>query len=347
MTLRKTLLLVCILLLPCTALAGENPQIYTIKKGDTLWGISNRFLKDPYYWPNLWSNNPDIPNPHFIYPGQKLAIYDDRIEIVPAEPGSGDGDMTESVTVPDDTAPAPIVDQIVDQIIDEPQDEISIKVPGGGIGFINLDELDGAGRIVDAVDSRLILGTGDKVFLEMDDLDGTIPGTRYYVYQTGDKITHPVDGRDIGYKIVELGTLEVVDVHDEVASGQIVTAVREITRGTQIVPYQVIDKEIALKRQDRDLSGYLIASRRGQSTLGQFDLVYTDLGAANGLENGNLVYISRPRSGSEASISKLKLPDVLVGEAVIVEVKESTSAALILKAANTIKIGDRITTLSE
>ena len=81
MTLRKTVLLASLLLLPLSAIA-EEPQIYTIKKGDTLWGISERFIKDPYYWPNLWSHNPDIPNPHFIYPGQKLAIYDDRIEII-------------------------------------------------------------------------------------------------------------------------------------------------------------------------------------------------------------------------------------------------------------------------
>ena len=53
---------------------------------DTLWGISKRFIKDPYYWPNLWSHNPGIGNPHLIYPGQTLHIYDGRIEIVPVAP---------------------------------------------------------------------------------------------------------------------------------------------------------------------------------------------------------------------------------------------------------------------
>ena len=64
----------CLLLLPLTALGADKPQTYVIKKGDTLWGISEKFLKDPDYWPSLWSNKPFIRNPHLIYPGQKIAI---------------------------------------------------------------------------------------------------------------------------------------------------------------------------------------------------------------------------------------------------------------------------------
>ena len=349
MTLRKTILLACILLiLPLSAPAGENPQIYTIKKGDTLWGISDRFLKDPYYWPNLWSHNPEVPNPHFIYPGQKLAIYDDRIEIISADqdsdetPTTDDGEMTEQVETTDET---PAV--MVEQPIVEPQDEITIRVPGGGIGMIADDESGAHGRIVDATDSRLLVGTGETVFLEMKDLDATIPGTRYYVYSLGDKIVHPITGESLGYHVVEHGSLDITEVHDEVASAVITNEVREIMRGYYLHPYQYQDKEITLKRQDKQLNGYLVASLSGQGTLGQFDIIYTDLGKKDGLEKGNLVYISRPRKASETSIADLKLPDVLIGEAVIVDVRDTTAAALILKSANTVSIGDSISTIVE
>lgn len=346
MTLRKILLLVCILLvLPLSVPASESPQIYTIKKGDTLWGISDRFLKDPYYWPNLWSHNPEVPNPHFIYPGQKLAIYDGRIEIITAEPEVVDtdaGEMTEPVEITDET---PAV--VVEQPIVEPQDEITIKIPGGGIGIIAKDESGAHGRIIDATDSRLIIGTGETVFLEMKDLDATIPGTRYYVYSLGDKVKHPVTGENLGYHVVEHGALDITDVHDEVASAVIVNEMREIMRGNYLHPYQYQEKEITLKRQDKQLSGFLVASLRGQTTLGQFDVIYTDIGAADGLEKGNLVYLSRPRKASETSIADLKLPDVLVGEAVILDVRETISAALILKVVNNAFIGDHITTISE
>jgi len=78
-------LLLSSLLLPCLAMAAdqEEPTIYIIKRGDTLWGLSERFIKDPNYWPNMWSKNDQITNPHVIYPGQKVRVFADRLEFVP------------------------------------------------------------------------------------------------------------------------------------------------------------------------------------------------------------------------------------------------------------------------
>ena len=71
-----TLMLTMVFALP--AFAQEQEQTYVIKKGDTLWGISERFINDPYYWPNLWANNPEITNPHLIYPGDQIRIFGGR-----------------------------------------------------------------------------------------------------------------------------------------------------------------------------------------------------------------------------------------------------------------------------
>lgn len=110
---KKTLLLILtllILLLPSLALAGDGAatRTYVIKKGDTLWGISQRFIKDPYYWPNLWSNNPFIANPHLVYPGQKVAIYDGRIEIVPEVEEKMTEPVAEPTTAAEPVAEAPL-----------------------------------------------------------------------------------------------------------------------------------------------------------------------------------------------------------------------------------------------
>ena len=68
------------------AQAEPEPTTYVVQKGDTLWDITERFFKDPFFWPNLWSKNPFVGNPHFIYPGQKLHIYPDRIEVATSVP---------------------------------------------------------------------------------------------------------------------------------------------------------------------------------------------------------------------------------------------------------------------
>src|SRR5450759_5223289 len=87
----KLLLLAMALIMPCLAVAQEQDEltIYVIKQGDTLWGLSDRFVKDPRYWPNMWSKNSQITNPHVIYPGQKVRVYPDRLEFLPKE-GGGD-----------------------------------------------------------------------------------------------------------------------------------------------------------------------------------------------------------------------------------------------------------------
>src|SRR5665647_3278 len=83
----RLLLLLALLTIPSVLLAAgqEEPTIYVIRQGDTLWGLSERFIKDPYYWPEMWSNNGQVTNPHFIYPGQKVRIFPDRLEFVPKE----------------------------------------------------------------------------------------------------------------------------------------------------------------------------------------------------------------------------------------------------------------------
>src|SRR5512141_3206607 len=86
-----------------SAFAKDEPFIYVIKKGDTLWGLSERFLKDPHYWPDLWSrNDPDITNPHFIFPGQKVKVYPDRIVVEKAPPAPP---VSEETAVPQGSEP--------------------------------------------------------------------------------------------------------------------------------------------------------------------------------------------------------------------------------------------------
>src|SRR5450631_1372373 len=83
----KLILLAIILMMPCLAVAQEQDDmtIYVIKQGDTLWGLSDRFIKDPNYWPNMWSKNSLITNPHVIYPGQKVRVFPDRLEFLPKD----------------------------------------------------------------------------------------------------------------------------------------------------------------------------------------------------------------------------------------------------------------------
>lgn len=337
---KRIILLVCLGLLPCTALAQDEPRTYVIKKGDTLWGISERFMTDPEYWPALWSHNPDISNPHFIYPGQQIRIIDGRLELVPLRQEASAPKPTAAVAATVPEAPG----------LPDAREELVIRTPGGASGFLSTEELETAGILVDTVDNRLLMAADDKVFVDMKNLAATTPGERYTIFDIRKEVAHPVTGKKVGVLVGNLGELEVTEINRAVATAMITSSAREITRGARLRPWQPPRQEVALKQARQAASGYILAGADGQIALGQHDLIYVDLGAETGLEPGNLLYISRPREASEFALQKgsLQLPDIMLGTAVVLEARPETATALILKMTNLpMRTGDRVTTATE
>lgn len=338
MTIRRTILFFCLLLLPLASSAQESARTYVIKKGDTLWGLSERFIKDPYYWPALWSNNPDIGNPHFIYPGQQLAIYDGRIEIVPAHPAP-----------PVVAEPEVEVEAAAEPVVPEPVPAITVRTLGGARGFVEMDGPAPAGTLVDTVDNRILMASGDMVFVKPQDPAAMRSGDRFSLFATGEPVLHPVTGQPVGHQVAELGALQITESGRKVATAVITDSFREIQRGAELRPWRPQVQEVELKKASQEISGYVITGGDGKLALSQFDVIFVDLGAAEGLEVGNMLYISRQRMATELAYGaeELQLPDVLLGSAVVLETHPHTAAALVLKAADSMYRGDRVTTVME
>jgi hypothetical protein len=340
MTIRRTFLFLCLLLLPLAAPAQEGARTYVVKQGDTLWGISERFIKDPGYWPGLWANNPDIGNPHFIYPGQTLAIYDGRIELVPVSPAA-----PAAATVPEAAAVFPPAEPA----LPAPSPVIVINTMGGARGFVGEGELAHAGILVDTVDNRILMASGDTVFVKPQDPAAVRPGDRFSLFATGETVLHPLTGQPAGYLVAELGSLQITESGGKVATAVITDSFREIQRGALLRPWRPQVQEVELKRASQALSGYVIAGGEDRIALSLFDVIFIDFGAADGLEVGNLLYISRQRMATELAYGEeeLQLPDVLLGSAVVVETRPHTAAALVLKVVDSMYRGDRVTTVTE
>ncbi len=330
----KALLLGCLLLLPLSAAAQTEPHIYTIKQGDTLWGISQRFIKDPYYWPNLWSNNPFVTNPHLIYPGQRVAIYDGRIVFLPEVVEPGEAGQPETVAGP---------------ALPEPQPEMTVKAFSSTEGFISLGQLEMAGTLVDATDNRLLMAAGDQVFVKIEAPEGLQPGDLYTLIQVGDKIEHPVTGKALGHQTSVVGQVRIAESTPPIARAVIVRSDKEIVRGARLIPSKLPQQEITLHKAEQPLSGYIIGGENEKLALSQHDIIFIDLGHQDGLQEGNMLYITRPRKQTEAALKghNLTLPDVLLGAAVVVSTHAETAAALVLKSTDAIYAGDRVVTPAE
>ncbi len=322
-------LLVLLLVLSGTSLAIANQeQIYTIKKGDTLWGLSERFMGDPYYWPNVWAKNPDITNPHLIFPGQKVRILDGRLEIIPAYPEAEKPADVTATTEP--TAPET-----------QPEEAVTIRTTGGD-GFILTDEQP-LGMLVDSVDNRLLLSKNDVVFLKMNDISSVAIGDTYGIFQRSDMVRNPHTNEPIGTMMLNLGFLQVTEVRGDTVVAKITGVFSEIVRGAELFEYIPENTEITLQRGTTEAKGYIVASREGKGAQSTNDIIFVNLGSDDGVVRGNLFYISRPRKASAEIVKhtgEMQLPDVVLGAAIALETKAKTTSALIIKSVDSIFIGD-------
>lgn len=313
---------------------AEEGQIYTIKKGDTLWDISQRFIDDPYYWPNVWADNPDITNPHLIFPGQKIRVLDGRLVIIPAYPEAqkADANKTEDTA----TAAAPLA---------KPAEAVTIRSTGSGDGFILTTE-EPLGILVDSVDNRVLLTQNDMVFLKMKDTDSVNVGDRYGLFSRGKQIKHPQSKKLVGTMMNNLGSLQITEINGNTVIAKIDKVFREVTRGAEIFTYTPQRKELTLQRAAIAQQGYIIATRDEKYGQGATDIIFIDRGSDDAIVSGNLFYISRTREVSDVILQQageIELPDALLGAAVIVEAKNKTASALIIKSVDVMHIGDKIT----
>jgi hypothetical protein len=332
------LLLMLILIAPCLALAAEQdgPTIYVIKQGDTLWGLSERFIKDPKYWPNMWSKNDQITNPHIIYPGQKVRVFPDRLEFISKEEAADP--KKPAATVATSTAPATL------EAPPEVAKERTFSVLGSE-GFILETDAKASGRIISLYNNHTVGGDDEIVYTDIGRERGARGGEKYSVFKKDGIVSHPVTNEILGTKIIPQGTIQLTDLEKSASRAIIIKTNQEITPGSYLLPARDNRRrEITLKMSSRELKGYIVDSFSGITAVAEGDIVYIDLGSLKGAEAGNLLYIVRDVTIDRASVTGYteKLPLELLGAVVILETGRSTATALVVKSIDTIYRGDRL-----
>jgi hypothetical protein len=315
-------------LLTAPLLWAADPQmVYVIQKGDTLWGISAKFLNDPNYWPNLWSKNPQVTNPHFIYPGQTVRFVDGKLEIINSTPEAG----TQKAA-----AAQPATAEVVEEKL------FSVR---GNEGWLLEKELEPTGRVIAGQHSNIILGADDTLFTDIGKVHGGEDGKKYTVLRKSKMVKHPNSGDDLGYKVFPLGTIQLTHVTELNSRAIVVSSFKEIEPGDLLMPYQDLKrKEISLKMASRPVKGCIADSATGHETFAAGDTVYLDLGLSDGVEPGNLLYIVRKVNVEKMLVERYvgELPNEVVGAIVVVEASSKTSTAIIIKSIDAIFKGNEV-----
>lgn len=327
-------------------LAPNAPDSYTVKPGDTLWGISGLFLKSPWRWPELWGMNLEqIRNPHLIYPGQLLYLDKSngraRLRLGKAVQGAV---VKLSPEVRSSKLKSAAIASIPFNLIEPFLNEAVI---------FDGDELRQAPRIVAAPEGRVMLSQGDKAYVRGDRGQNTV----FRIFREARPLKDPVTGEVLGYEAPFVGTAELVRVGDAAGRSStgsevvpdtfIVTSTRqEAGVGDRLAPVLSNDFEnYAPHAPQAEISG-LIASVYGDAlNAGQNQIVAINRGASDGIERGHVLALWRegrlaidPTDGRR---TQMKLPDERHGELFVFRVFNRMSYALILSVKEPVKVGDR------
>ena len=327
--------------------AAENRpayRVYEVQKGDTLWGISKKFIEDPYYWPDLWANNPDIQNPHFISPGQKLRIYAGPIAVVGIEAEKISPPPEQEAAVSQlDPSPPPVTEEPA--VAEE--EPVNINVPAG-VSFIAESEQSSGGIIFDFPAARHFAGSGDIVFVRVPVETSVAVGDLLQIIKARADIIHPVSKKRLGFQVDQLGTIEITALGQDLHTAIIRKSFREIERGAWLAPRRAVHEQIALRRATSEMNGMIIATSSHRELQGPTEVLFIDLGESSGLRVGNLLTMTRPRQATDLALIKNKkdaalvYPEELIGYALVVATNPETASAVILKSLGPAVVGDRV-----
>jgi hypothetical protein len=306
------------------------PEWYTVRRGDTLWDVTGRFYGNPWEWPRVWSYNPEVTNPHWIYPL-------DQLRLLP--PGTAPAAV--------DT-PAPIARQ-------------RRRLPEGTVflrqeGYLDREALAQAGVIVGSPQDHMLLSPFDSVYVEFEEGLHAEPSGEYTVFR--EIPTQERESGEEGALVRIFGTvrIESYDPHRRTARATIIEGLDPIERGYRIAPmprqFDLVPPEVA----DRDLETRVTATLRPRQLIGDRQIVFIPVGRDDGVRLGHRFFIVRAGdrwrdelpaapgalgATEEAPPQPEEYPAEIVGEGRVVHVRPGTATLMVTRSVSEVQIGDR------
>ena len=311
-------------------LAPDAPSRYVVQRGDTLWDISAKFLQDPWFWPEIWYVNPQVENPHLIYPGDELALV--WIDGQPRVTLARGGDVRLSPRVRSN----PLSESI--QAI--PYDKVAAFMSRPTV--LAKDDVDGAPYVVRTRDHHLIAAIGNTLYAR--GFKGKVDDTQL-LYHIGDALEDPDDGKVIGYQGIYTGKARATRVGDP-SSLLVTESTRETLEGDRLFREPGDARlDFVPRPPDSTVQGTIMSVVDGVTVIGQYQVVVVNRGSRHGLKPGHVLEIFQKGLQVRDTVkggfgSKVRLPDERAGTFMVFRTYDRLSFGLVMEAGSAMRVGD-------
>lgn len=325
----------CLLLTQAIAeepqLKNNYPQQHTVVKGDTLWDISSSFLDNPWMWPEIWHVNPQIENPHLIYPGDviRLVYLDGKPRIT-----------VERNDVVKLSPKARVVDQN-DAIPSISLDAINKFLSRSRI--VSAEQLASAPHVVSGESKRLVLGKGDRLYAR-GEFDDSIPV--YGIYRKGETYLDPETGEVLGVQALDIGSGRMRALEGDIATLLMTRTTEEVRVGDRLLTEEqrAIDSTFFPSAPEAEVDATIIAVEGGVTQVGNMDVVVINRGDREGMEVGNVLAVYKVGGTVKDRVKGdlVTLPDERAGLVMIFRTFEKLSLGIVLEADRPLAIKDLV-----
>jgi hypothetical protein len=290
---------------------------YTVHKGDTLWDLSSRFSDNPWLWPELWSENHQISNPHWIYPGERIRLFQFK----------GVKTFAKKKAMAKQAEEA------------SPKETLYYYYsPINSIGFIKKDPMTPYGTIFKVQNDKNLISVGDTVYIRRNADHSLVPGTRYTVYRALPPIVDPKTEALIGTQHYLTGVVEIEKKESGFDVARVVQSYRSIAVNDHLMPYKKRSPRIALVQSKMGLTGEIIGSEEREKNIGDHTVAFIDRGNQDGVKIGQsyLIYSQEEESLGGSSNKEVTLPPVVYGSLLVLHTEKSTSTVLITQTEHSV-----------
>ncbi len=314
-------------------LADNHPDQYVVVKGDTLWDISENFLKSPWLWPKVWSVNPQIDNPHLIYPGDIIYLV-----YVNGQP------QLRLKRGPRKISPGIHRTPLAQAIPAIPLQDIQ--------GFLSdnliMDQavLEKAPYVIAGVNERIVSGAGDRIYAR-GKLENELQGQDFFgIYRPSRNYTDPDTGEVLGFESQSIGSGYLQATDNDILTLKLRKTSQEVRLMDRVLPTPAgeIQSVFYPSVTDAPLEGRILSVLRGVGKIGQFDVVAINRGLREGVKAGSVLHVYKQGEVviDPVTQEKISLPSERAGLVMVFKTFEKLSYALVMRAQSSLAVLDQV-----